>query len=60
MIGDGADPGTAGAPMTVTATLSDQLDAVIAEETDAFVARPPGSRAFRDRARHLAGGATSN
>src|ERR1700754_3211776 len=46
--------------MTVTATLSDQLDIVIAEETDAFVARQPGSRAFRDRARRLAGGATSN
>ena len=47
--------------MTVTTTvLSDQLDAVIEEETDAFVARQPESRAFRDRARHLAGGATSN
>ena len=47
--------------MTGTATLlSDQLDAVIAEETEAFVARQPESRAFRDRARRLAGGATSN
>ena len=47
--------------MTSTATLlSDQLDALIAEESDAFVARQPTSRAFRDRARHLAGGATSN
>ena len=47
--------------MTVTTTvLSDQLDAVIEEETDAFVARQPESRAFRDRARRLAGGATSN
>ena len=47
--------------MTVTTTvLSDQLDAVIEEETDAFVARQPQSRAFRDRARQLAGGATSN
>ncbi len=47
--------------MTATTTvLSDQLDAVIAEETEAFVARQPQSRAFRDRARRLAGGATSN
>ncbi len=47
--------------MTGTATLlSDQLDAAIAEETDAFVARQPESRAFRDRAGHLAGAATSN
>ena len=47
--------------MTATATvLSDQLDTIIAEETDAFVARQPGSRAFRARARRLAGGATSN
>jgi glutamate-1-semialdehyde 2,1-aminomutase len=50
-----------GSPMTATASvLSDQLDAVIEEETTAFVARQPRSRAFRDRARHLAGGATSN
>jgi len=47
--------------MTGTATLlTDQLDAVIAAETEAFVARLPQSRAFRDRARRLAGGATSN
>ena len=47
--------------MTATTTvLSDQLDAVIEEETDAFVARQPQSRAFRDRAHRLAGGATSN
>jgi glutamate-1-semialdehyde 2,1-aminomutase len=49
------------APVTGTASvLSDQLDAVIEEETETFVARQPRSRAFRDRARHLAGGATSN
>ena len=49
------------APVTGTASLlSDQLDAVIEEETTAFVSRQPQSRAFRDRARHLAGGATSN
>ena len=47
--------------MTATATLlSDALDAVIAEETEAFLARQPQSRAFSDRARRLAGGATSN
>jgi glutamate-1-semialdehyde 2,1-aminomutase len=47
--------------MTATATaLSDHLDTVIADETAAFVARQPGSRACHDRARHLAGGATSN
>ena len=47
--------------MTATASvLSDELDAVIAEETEAFVARQPQSRAMRDRARRLAGGATSN
>ena len=45
---------------TATTLLPDLLDTVIAEETDAFVARQPSSRAFRDRARHLAGGATSN
>ena len=47
--------------MTVTAALlSDELDAVITEETEAFVARQPQSRAMRDRARRLAGGATSS
>ena len=46
--------------MTVTTLLSDGLDALIAEETEAFVARQPQSRAFRDRARRLAGAATSN
>ena len=47
--------------MTTTAgVLSDLLDTVIAEETEAFVDRQPNSRAFRDRATHLAGGATSN
>jgi glutamate-1-semialdehyde 2,1-aminomutase len=47
--------------MTLTATpLSEDLDAVIEEETQAFVDRQPESRAFRDRARRLAGAATSN
>jgi glutamate-1-semialdehyde 2,1-aminomutase len=47
--------------MTATAALlSDELDAVIAQETEAFVAGQPQSRAFRDRAHRLAGGATSS
>jgi glutamate-1-semialdehyde 2,1-aminomutase len=47
--------------MTGTATLlSELLDALIEDETDAFVDRQPQSRAFRDRAHRLAGGATSN
>ena len=47
--------------MTATATvLPDQLDAVIEEETEAFVARQPESRAFGERASRLAGRATSN
>ena len=47
--------------MTSTATLaSDELDTVIAQETEAFVARQPQSRAMRDRAHRLAGGATSS
>ena len=47
--------------MTATATvLPDQLDAVIEEETKAFVARQPKSRAFGERASRLAGRATSN
>ena len=45
--------------MTAT-VLSNYLDTLIAEETDAFIARQPESRAFRDRASRLAGGATSN
>lgn len=47
--------------MTGTATLlSAQLDALIEEETETFVRRQPESRALAGRARHLAGGATSN
>jgi glutamate-1-semialdehyde 2,1-aminomutase len=47
--------------MTATATLlSDALDAVIADETETFLARQPQSRVFRDRAHRLAGGATSS
>ena len=47
--------------MTATATLlSDELDAVIAQETEAFVAGQPQSRVFRDRAHRLAGAATSS
>jgi glutamate-1-semialdehyde 2,1-aminomutase len=47
--------------MTATVNvLSDQLDAVIEEETNAFVRRQPESRALREKARHLAGGCTSN
>ena len=47
--------------MTATATvLPDQLDAVIGEETEAFIARQPESRAFGERASRLAGRATSN
>src|SRR6188472_4347349 len=42
------------------ATVSAQLDTVIADETAAFVARQPRSRELTERARHLAGGATSN
>ena len=46
---------------TLSATaLSDRLDTVIEEESAAFVARQPQSRAHTERARHLAGGATSN
>jgi glutamate-1-semialdehyde 2,1-aminomutase len=40
--------------------LSDRLDSLIEDETRAFVARQPGSRAFSERARNLAGGCTSN
>ena len=47
--------------MTVTVpALSERLDAVIADETEAFVARQPTSRAFASRAGHLAGGVTSS
>jgi glutamate-1-semialdehyde 2,1-aminomutase len=47
--------------MPATATLlSAQLDALIEEETRAFAERQPASRALTARARHLAGGATSN
>ena len=47
--------------MTATApVLSDRLDALIEEEAEAFLARQPRSRAFAARARHLAGGVTSN
>jgi glutamate-1-semialdehyde 2,1-aminomutase len=47
--------------MTGTATLlSEQLDTLIEEETQAFVRRQPESRAFTARAGHLAGGVTSN
>jgi glutamate-1-semialdehyde 2,1-aminomutase len=42
------------------ATVSAQLDTVIEDETEAFVARQPRSRECTQRARHLAGGATSN
>jgi glutamate-1-semialdehyde 2,1-aminomutase len=40
--------------------LSDRLDALIEAETQAFVEREPLSREFSARARHLAGGCTSN
>ena len=43
-----------------TTALSDRLDSVIEQETEAFLLRQPTSRAFTERARHLAGGATSN
>ena len=43
-----------------TTALSDRLDSVIEKETEAFLVRQPRSRAFTERARHLAGGATSN
>jgi glutamate-1-semialdehyde 2,1-aminomutase len=47
--------------MTATApVVSEQLDTLIAEETEAFVRRQPQSKALSGRARHLAGGATSN
>ena len=47
--------------MTATATLaSDELDAVIAQETEDFVARQPQSRVLRHRAHRLAGGVTSS
>ena len=49
--------------MTATETapeLSTRLDTLIAEETDAFLARQRGSEAMSERAHTLAGGATSN
>jgi glutamate-1-semialdehyde 2,1-aminomutase len=41
-------------------TASARLDALIEDETEAFVARQPRSRELTERARHLAGGVTSN
>jgi glutamate-1-semialdehyde 2,1-aminomutase len=46
--------------MTATSVLPDRLDAVIEQESEAFVARQPRSREHADRARHLAGGVTSS
>src|SRR6476659_1538148 len=46
--------------MTATSVLPDRLDAVIEQESEAFVARQPRSREYADRARHLAGGVTSS
>ncbi len=49
--------------MTATETapeLSTRLDNLIADETDAFLARQRGSEAMSERAHTLAGGATSN
>ncbi|MFZ2012925.1 MAG: aspartate aminotransferase family protein [Nocardioides sp.] len=49
--------------MTATETapeLSTRLDTLIADETDAFLARQRGSEAMSERAHTLAGGATSN
>jgi glutamate-1-semialdehyde 2,1-aminomutase len=40
--------------------LSTRLDALIEDETRAFLERQPASRAMSDRARRLAGGATSS
>jgi glutamate-1-semialdehyde 2,1-aminomutase len=41
-------------------SVEDRLDTLIEEETAHFVQRQPASRAYAERARHLAGGATSN
>jgi len=46
--------------MTATSVLPDRLDSVIEQETEAFVARQPQSRAHASRAQHLAGGVTSS
>ncbi len=46
--------------MTATSVLSDRLDTLIEEESEAFVARQPRSRELAARARHLAGGVTSS
>ena len=46
--------------MTATSVLSDRLDSVIEQETEAFVARQPQSRAHASRAQHLAGRVTSS
>jgi glutamate-1-semialdehyde 2,1-aminomutase len=40
--------------------LSTQLDALIEDETEAFLTRQPASKAMSERARSLAGGATSS
>jgi len=40
--------------------LSAGLDSLIEAETETFLARQPQSRVYSERARHLAGGATSN
>ena len=42
-----------------TTALSDRLDSVIEQETEAFLLRQPTSRAFTERARHLAGAVRS-
>jgi glutamate-1-semialdehyde 2,1-aminomutase len=46
--------------MTATDVLSDRLEILIEQESDAFVARQPRSRELAARARHLAGGVTSS
>ncbi len=46
--------------MTATSVLSDRLDTLIEEESEAFVARQPRSREHAARARRLAGGVTSS
>jgi glutamate-1-semialdehyde 2,1-aminomutase len=46
--------------MTATSVLSDRLDTLIERESEALVARQPRSRELAARARHLAGGVTSN
>src|SRR6476659_9070757 len=46
--------------MTATDVLSDRLEILIEQESDAFVARQPRSLELASRARHLAGGVTSS